>query len=73
MSAWNGTPVDWKRIANAAEAAGSEVVVGNWPAATLNRMSPVDKATSNDRKIVFLPDDDEIVDQSLLDRLKRGE
>jgi hypothetical protein len=33
----------------------------------------VDKATSNDRKIVFLPDDDEIVDQSLLDRLKRGE
>lgn len=69
--AWDGSPGPWERCAEAAEAAGAEVVLGDWPDETSHRRSALEEMRRRGHHHLFIPDGDEVVSPRLLQTLLR--
>ncbi|MFI5387446.1 MAG: glycosyltransferase [Fimbriimonadales bacterium] len=64
--AWDGTAGEWSRCAELAEAAGAEIVLGEWPNEELHRQSAYAELAKRGHSFVFTPDGDEIIEPALL-------
>ncbi len=69
--AWDGSPGPWERCAEAAERAGAEVVVGDWPGEDLHRRHALAQMRGRGHAHVMVPDGDEVASPGLLDALLR--
>lgn len=69
--AWNGSGGPWERCAEAAERAGAEVVVGDWPEESLHRRTALATMRERGHSHLLIPDGDEISSPELLSALRR--
>jgi hypothetical protein len=64
--AWDNSDGEWERCAQAAEATGAEVVIGDWPDESLHRRVAIEEMRRRGYRHVLIPDGDEVVEPSLL-------
>jgi hypothetical protein len=69
--AWNGSTGDWERAAEAAESAGAEVVIGEWPGESEHRGFALAEMKRRGHGHILIPDGDEIPDDKLINALLR--
>lgn len=69
--AWDGSPGEWRRCAELAEAAGAEVVLGEWPKEELHRQASLQELRRRGYTFVLTPDGDEVIEPALLDSMLR--
>ncbi len=68
-TSWSGDPGDWQRVQNEAQAAGAEVVLGDWDNETVHRREAYRIAKERGYEYALIPDGDEIIEPKLLDKL----
>jgi len=69
--AWNGSDGPWERVRDAAQAAGAEVVLGDWPDESLHRRVALEEMRNRGHQHVLIPDCDEVCSPGLLETLLR--
>lgn len=67
--AWNGEIGRWDKCASEAEAAGAEVVVGEWPEEALHRRVALETMRQRGHRHILIPDGDEFAEPRLLEAL----
>lgn len=66
---WNGSTGDWQRVAEEAEKAGAEVILGDWDNETLHRRHAYGEARNRGYTYALIPDGDEVIEPKLLKKL----
>ncbi len=69
--AWNGSAGEWEKTAEVAQAAGAEVVLGEWADESLHRQTALADMRSRGFKFCLIPDGDEILEPELVQNLVR--
>jgi len=67
--AWDGTPGDWEKCAEIAEAEKAEVVIGEWPSESIHRQFAQQTLRERGCRQIMIPDGDEIAGEGLIDML----
>ncbi|MBI1331446.1 MAG: glycosyltransferase [Armatimonadetes bacterium] len=67
--AWSGEPGCFERVVEEAEAAGAEVILGDWDNETEHRRTALAAALERGYAYALIPDGDEVVEPMLLDSL----
>lgn len=68
---WHGDSEDWEQSAEIAEAAGAEVVFGDWRSELEHRQAALAYLTERGFTHALIPDGDEIMEQELLETLAK--
>lgn len=68
---WNGSTGDWEKVAGECEAAGAEVILGDWDNETIHRRYAYKTALERGYGYALIPDGDEVVEPALLETLTK--
>jgi hypothetical protein len=66
---WHGTPGDWPETARIAEAAGAEVILGEWTSELEHRQAAIAHLLERGFTHALIPDGDEVIEPKLLETL----
>src|SRR5579871_4831139 len=69
--AWNGSDGPWERVVKVAEAAGAEVITGDWPEEALHRKAALAEMKRRGIDYLLIPDGDEVPQAKLIENLIR--
>ena len=68
---WNSSTGDWEKVADEATKAGAEVILGDWDNETDHRRFAMQEAINRGYQYALIPDGDEVIEPSLLDKLTK--
>jgi hypothetical protein len=70
-TSWNGTTGNWERVVEEANAAGAEVILGDWDNETDHRREAYRIVRERGYQYALIPDGDEVVEPKLLAALSK--
>lgn len=70
-TAWDGSPGEWERCAEAAERAGAEVLLGDWTSEAEHRTFGIEEMRRRDHAHFLFADGDEVIEPRLLEALAK--